>query len=94
MTKDTRTRAQRNKAVRQEALREQLSKQKLVEKVIDSIEKIDNAAGTMESAEIQAHKLVIDTRLKLIDKYLPSLKSVDIEGDIEHSGSLSITWQK
>ena len=100
-----RTRAQENRAIRQEALREQLSNQKLVEKVVDSIKQIDELAGldikdfddpdlylaSVSSAKDKTFiiKTAIDSRLKLINKYLPDLKQTELIGDpespLEHS---------
>lgn len=88
------TRAAQNKKIRQEALREQLSKQKHLEKVVDNVKKMEEQGSEMEGQELQALKYATDARLKLIAKYLPDLKSIDIEGDIEHSGGITITWEK
>lgn len=88
------TRAANNKAIRQEALREQLSKQKHLEQVVKNVKKFEEQGITMESSELQALKHATDIRLKLINKYLPDLKQVEIEGGIEHSGGIQITWAK
>ena len=80
---------------RQDSLRELLSKQKHVEKVVDNIIKIEsinckptNGEGeidykAMQSAkfEIDALKIANEQRLKLINKYLPDMKSVEHVGD-------------
>lgn len=90
------TRAQENRAIRQEALREQLSKQKHVEKVVENIqeiEKLDFFQKGEGSDEIdyklcQANKFRMDAlktaseqRLKLINKYLPDLKAMELTGE-------------
>jgi hypothetical protein len=75
------TNAAKNRAVRQEALREQLSKQKHVEQVIKNIEKMEEQGAAMESVELQALKAATENRLKLVDKYLPGLKSTEITGE-------------
>ena len=75
------TSAQRNRAMRQETLRELLSKQKLVEKVIDSAEKIADLDMQMDAEAVTRLKVANDMRLKLIAKYLPDLKSSEITGD-------------
>lgn len=82
------TRAQQNRSIRQEALREQLSKQKLVEKVTDSIEKLDKLDEDLDSVKVQRLKAAIDSRLKLINKYLPDLKATEHTG--EGGGDLNI----
>lgn len=88
------TRAANNKSIRQEALREQLSKQKHLEQVVKNVKKFEEQGAAMEPNELQALKHATDTRLKLINKYLPDLKQVEIEGGIEHSGGFTITWAK
>jgi len=88
------TRAMENRAIRQEALREQLSKQKHVEHVIEIAEKLTEPTIELDALMISRYKIVIDTKLKLLNKYLPDLKSVDIDMDANLSGGLSITWSK
>ena len=36
----------------------------------------------------------VNAALGLLKKTLPDLKAIDIQGDIEHSGEIKITWQK
>lgn len=93
---------------KQETLREYLSERGKLEYVFDNIEEIEKIEvrpkegdGEIDYKEYQAANLRLqslktatDMRIRLLNKYLPDLKSVDIQGDIEHSGSLSITWQK
>jgi hypothetical protein len=78
------TRAQMNKSVRQEALREQLRSQKHVEHVVDILEQIGDLDVDLDSAQVQRLKVVVDTKLKLITKYLPDLKSIEHSGDEEN----------
>lgn len=73
------TKAALNRKIRQEAIREQLSKQKHIEKVVDNIKKMEEQGASMEAVELQALKAATDTRLKLIDKYLPGLKQSELE---------------
>jgi hypothetical protein len=70
-----------NRKIRQDALREQLSKQKHVEKVVDNIKKMEQQGAVMETNELSALKYATDTRLKLINKYLPDVKSVEHTGE-------------
>ena len=72
-------RATANRRIRQEALREQLSKQKHVEQVIKNIKKMEKEGAGMESTELQALRAATDTRLKLVNKYLPDLKMTELE---------------
>lgn len=89
------TRAQENRAIRQDALREQLASQKHIEKVVDNIQQIEKldfyqkgGDGEIDYKLCQANKFRLDAlkaaneqRLKLINKYLPDLKSTEITGD-------------
>lgn len=70
------TRAQLNKAVRQDALREQLSTQGHVQHVVDITNKLSNLDIDLENLSVQRLKAAADIKLKLIDKYLPSLQSI------------------
>lgn len=73
------TKAQANRRVRQQALRDQLAEQCRVQHVIDNTKKLEDLKGvTMDSIEVQRIKAANDARLKLIDKYLPSQKSVEV----------------
>jgi len=75
------SRAAQNKKIRQEALREQLSSQKHVEHVIDIAKKLSDPNNEMESTDIQRYKAAADIKLKLINKYLPDLKAVELSTD-------------
>lgn len=77
------TRAQKIRAERQEQLREYLSARGLVEYVVDLADKMEQP-----DADIQALKASADTRLKLINKFLPDMKFV--EGDLDLGGELEI----
>lgn len=78
------TKAALNKRIRQEALREQLSAQGHVQHVVDNIKKMEEQGAAMEGQELQAIKYATDTRIKLIGKYLPDLKAVEIEGNVSN----------
>ena len=78
MSRDTATAKQRNRRVRQEALREQLASQKHVEHVIDILNELNDESNELDQAMVQRKKIVVDTKLKLINKYLPDTKSVEI----------------
>lgn len=82
--RDTATAKNRNRRIRQEALREQLEKQGHIQHVVDLLEKLSNEESEVNSDMLQRYKLVIDTKIKLISKYLPDLKSTEIVGDPEN----------
>ncbi len=71
--------AAKNKKIRQDALREQISKRCTVQQVLKNIEKMEEQGAAMESIELQALKAGTDTRLRLLNKYIPDLKQSDIE---------------
>lgn len=75
------TRAQLNRKVRQEALREQLAAKGLLQQVIESVEVIANLDNELDSLQLQRLKVANDHRLKMVDKYLPDLKAVELAGD-------------
>ena len=84
------TRAQLNRAVRQEALREQLAAQGHVQHVIDNLEEMQKLDGKQETDKFNIDKLKIinEQKMKLISKYLPDLKAVELTG--EAGGPVSI----
>ena len=82
------TRANQNRKIRQEALREELSNKGLVQHVLDNIDKMDSQGATMEPQELNARKTANEYRLKLINKYLPDLKSTELTG--EGGGAVSV----
>lgn len=74
----------KNRAIRQEALREQLSEQCRVQHVLDNIKKMEEQGISMDTQELNALKYATDARLKLVSKYLPDLKSMELEGNISN----------
>jgi hypothetical protein len=75
------TAANKNRSVRKEALREQLSAQGHVQHVVDILDEIKDLRKDLDQQELARYKVVLDTKLKLISKYLPDLKSVEHTGD-------------
>ena len=75
------TRAQLNRKVRQDALREQLANQGHAQHVVDIVNQIQDPANDIPQDMVARYKLAIDTKLKLINKYLPDLKSTEITGE-------------
>jgi hypothetical protein len=90
------TAANKNRAIRQEALREQLSNQKHVEHVVEMLEEIKDLQRDLDANDLARYKVAIDTKLKLIGKYLPDLKSVEHTGDEDAPIAIAayeITWE-
>lgn len=79
-----RSRAEENKRIRQEAMREQLAAYGHHTEVVKIAEDLRTKGKKMKSEEISAKKAAADIHLKLLDKYLPNLKSVELVGDIHH----------
>lgn len=72
--------AQANKRIRREALIEQLAAKGLVQKVLDTVDKMDDLPDDVDALKLQAMKYATDTRLALIRKYLPDVKAAEISG--------------
>lgn len=86
--------ANKNKEIRQEALRQQLIAGGHVQHVIDICEELNDLTIEMDSTAVTRKRAVIDTKLKLISKYLPDVKSVEIknaEGE-EFKTSNKVEW--
>lgn len=79
---------QAQRAMRQEELRELLSKQGHLQHVIEICEELNDLTIVMEAIEVQRKSKVIDTKLKLINKYCPDLKNTEITS--EGGGRLTI----
>ena len=75
------TAANKNRSVCKEALREQLSAQGHVQHVVDILDEIKDLRKDLDQQDLARYKVVLDTKLKLISKYLPDLKSVEHTGD-------------
>lgn len=94
------TNAQKQRAMRQEELRNLLVNKGLIQKVIEDVGKIDELAelkvkdynkveeylAELSTAKDKASiiKIAVDSRLKLINKYLPDVKSIELTGDEEN----------
>lgn len=68
------SRADAQKKIRQQALREYLSERNKSEYILSSIAALEDLTRTLERDEIQRLKIAIDSRLKLLNKYLPDAK--------------------
>ena len=83
------TRANKIRAERQEALREMLSKKCTVQQVIEISNKIAELESELDPVEVTRLKAAAEIKMKLISKYLPDVKAVEISG--EGGGDLQIT---
>ena len=78
------TRAQTNRKISQDSLREHLANPKHLEKVLDSINKLEELDTQLDSVEVNRIKGAIESRIKLVRKYLPDLKSIELSGDEDY----------
>ena len=74
------TRAQENRKIRQEALRDQLSAQGHLQHILDITDKLQEPDNKIEPAMVARYDIVIKTKIKLLAKYLPDLKAVELTG--------------
>ena len=72
------TRKELNRKVRQEAQREQLQAQGHIQHVLEIVEEVNDLSRPMENIDLQRKKVVIDTKLKIINKFLPDVKQQEI----------------
>ena len=72
------SRKDQNKRIRQEALRESLAAGGHIQHVLDICTDLDDLTIQMEATDIQRKRAVIDAKLKIIGKYLPDTKSVEL----------------
>lgn len=77
------TNAAKNRKIRQDALREQLAAQGHVQHVVDILNDLSEHHDEITSLELQKKKLIIDTKLSLIKKYLPDTKQVELEATVQ-----------
>jgi len=70
-------RARRRKD-QQDALRDYLRERGKLEYVFDNIERMEGEGADMKAMELNALKTANDQRIRLLDKYLPSLKAEEI----------------
>jgi len=80
--KDSTTAKNRNRKVRQDNLRESLAVGGHVQHVIDISDKLLDVKQELDQIQVTRLKASADIKLKLIDKYLPGLKQVELSGGI------------
>jgi hypothetical protein len=73
--------AAKNRKVRQEALRDQLKAQGHLQHVVEIAKEFREQGAGMETSEITTKKHAADIHLRLINKYLPDLKAMELTGD-------------
>ncbi len=86
------SRANANRAIRQEALRESLEAGGHIQHVLEICKDLDDLTVEMDSTAVQRKRAVIDTKLKLIGKYLPDTKSVELSNKEGESFKTDSKW--
>lgn len=86
------SRSEENRAIRQEALRESLSAGGHIQHVLDICKDLDDLTIDMDGVAVQRKRAVIDTKLKLIGKYLPDTKSVELSNKDGESFKTDSKW--
>ncbi len=85
--------ATRNRKAKQEALRDYLESRGLIQHIFELLEKIEDESTDVDANKLARYKTGIDTRLKLVAKYLPDLKQTELIGDPDQPVSVSpIQW--
>jgi len=72
----------KRKEERQAVLREYLAERGKLSYIFDSIEKLELADSGLNALQVQSLKAATDQRIKLLDKYLPSMKQVEMDNHI------------
>ena len=88
-------RAEKNRAVRREALREQLQAQGHHQHIIEIINKLIDLDNPLDSTQVAWLSKVLDTKLRLIAKYLPDDKepsNVNLGGQEDNPVETRFTW--
>ena len=75
----------------QEDMREALASQGHIDKAVDLAEKMSDECN--ELADIQMLEKAFNSRMRLVDKYLPSIKAIDLNASVDLDGEIHITWQ-
>jgi len=80
--KDSTTAKNRNRKIRQDNLREQLVAGGHIQHVIEIADKLYDLTDNLDNLQVTRLKHTADIKMKLIDKYLPGLKQVELSGGI------------
>lgn len=76
---DTATAKNKNRRIRQQALREQLQAQGHEQHIVEMVDKIRDESTKIEPSMLRRYEVAINTKLKLLNKYIPDLKQTDVE---------------
>ena len=87
------TRAHKNRKLRQDNLREWLSEKCTAQHLVDNINKIEDLDPCDEqfNNKLSKYKTANEQRIKVMNKYLPDLKTTEIIGDADNP--LETNWK-
>lgn len=80
--------ATRNRKAKQESLRDYLEQRGKVSHVFDLLEKIEDESIEFDNDMLPRYKIAIDTRLKLLNKYIPDLRQTDLDIGVQEDNPL------
>ena len=86
------SRANQNRAIRQEALRASLEAGGHIQHVLVICKELDDLSIEMDATAVQRKRAVIDTKMKIIGKYLPDTKSVELSNKDGESFKTDSKW--
>lgn len=73
----------------QEALRERIKASKHLDKVVEILDKLTDDPTTHEDV-LQQYKIALDGHFKILDKFLPNPKQLDITADIDNKHTVKL----
>jgi hypothetical protein len=79
--KSGQSRANKIRETKRAEVIEALKTKGLIQKVLETADKLANLANPLEAVEVQRLKAATDTRLALIKKYLPDVKQTELVGE-------------
>ncbi len=78
MIKDCTTAKNRNRKIRQDNLRESLIAGGHIQHVVDISDKLSDLNIVLDQVDVTRLKSAADIKMKLIDKFLPGLKQIEV----------------
>jgi hypothetical protein len=79
--KDTRNLATRRRQAHREEVLEKLRNAGLIQKVLEDSEKLADESQDIDQTMVARIKAANDMRLKLLNKYLPDVKAVEVQDE-------------
>ena len=83
--------ATKNRQVRQEELRNLLREQGHLQHVVKIIGELSDKKETLSPAMVDRYKIAMNARLKLMAKYIPDLKAVEVTSEGGEPLSIQLT---